>query len=580
MARSPSRRGTSRRSVVWPSTCLAPFAALALSACVGDVVQSSTAFPAAAPGSSPNVTLGSDGGVATAWDGGVAEPIYIPPIGTDGAVLPPPSGDAGLPGSGSGDGGSTEVPTGTDPCSNEDLRFARDVTLSGVSLYQVVEVPLYEDGALVTTRDVPVVQGKRALVRVHVKPGSTFSSRALRAVLTLQNDGPPTRLTRDLQVASASTKESLASTFNFEVDGALIGPSTRFSAAVVETACGGALGSAASARVPSADTAELAAEQIRKLRVVVVPTTINNITSTPTQDQLTQMRASMLAYYPVPDVEITVRSTPYDLSSAWACGTGDGWGCALDAIVALRTREAPTSDVYYYGVLTPASSFRQYCGSGCTLGVAYAATRQSARYQVGIGIGYANDLTYDTMVHELGHAHGRQHAPCAPGGSLDPGSIDPNFPSATAETQVWGWDSRSGALMPPTHKDVMSYCDPHWIGEYNYGAIAARSKSVNVTAYTYGAQVSSTGITYRNLIVGSRGAAYGQLSEQGTPPGEALWADVLDARGAVLDRVLVYKAELSNETTWFLFVPTLPTAAATLHVLADAPRDITLPAGG
>lgn len=67
------------------------------------------------------------------------------------------------------------------------------------------------------------------------------------------------------------------------------------------------------------------------------------------------------------------------------------------------------------------------------------------------------------MAHELGHAMNlHYHAPC---NVLDP---DPNFPYRDGSIGIWGYDARSGELVPPSTPDVMSYCSPAWISDYYF----------------------------------------------------------------------------------------------------------------
>ncbi len=80
-------------------------------------------------------------------------------------------------------------------------------------------------------------------------------------------------------------------------------------------------------------------------------------------------------------------------------------------------------------------------------------------------------LTYDrlpqasaTVAHELGHNLNVRHAPCG-----NPSGVDPNFPHSGALLGVAGWDPGSGSIQPPTAaRDLMSYCSPRWISDYNY----------------------------------------------------------------------------------------------------------------
>ncbi|MFO0677369.1 MAG: M66 family metalloprotease [Polyangiaceae bacterium] len=78
------------------------------------------------------------------------------------------------------------------------------------------------------------------------------------------------------------------------------------------------------------------------------------------------------------------------------------------------------------------------------------------------------------MVHEVGHAHGRPHAPC---GVSD---TDPSFPYSGGTIGVWGYDFRSKALVSPnTGKDFMSYCTPEWVSDYTFGKLFERIRTVN-----------------------------------------------------------------------------------------------------
>ena len=68
------------------------------------------------------------------------------------------------------------------------------------------------------------------------------------------------------------------------------------------------------------------------------------------------------------------------------------------------------------------------------------------------------------IAHELGHNMNLLHAPCG-----RPGSLDPGFPQIDGSIGAWGYDFRSGrGLVDRLTSDLMSYCNPHWIGEYGF----------------------------------------------------------------------------------------------------------------
>ncbi len=69
-----------------------------------------------------------------------------------------------------------------------------------------------------------------------------------------------------------------------------------------------------------------------------------------------------------------------------------------------------------------------------------------------------------TIAHELGHNFSLGHAPC----DVDLG-LDPHFPDPFGRVGSWGYDPRhGGSLVPPDFPDLMGYCEPQWIGDYNY----------------------------------------------------------------------------------------------------------------
>lgn len=70
-----------------------------------------------------------------------------------------------------------------------------------------------------------------------------------------------------------------------------------------------------------------------------------------------------------------------------------------------------------------------------------------------------------TIAHELGHNMNLGHAPC---GSPNLFTVDASYPYADGSVGVWGYDIRNGLLVPPDTKDLMSYCYPRWISDYNF----------------------------------------------------------------------------------------------------------------
>ena len=97
----------------------------------------------------------------------------------------------------------------------------------------------------------------------------------------------------------------------------------------------------------------------------------------------------------------------------------------------------------------------------------------------GVASGRSNFSTLSSSViaHELGHNMSLAHAPCG-----DPEKLDPLFPGATGQIGAWGYDFRDERLVPPDHKDLMSYCGPEWISGYHFKKALAHRLAVEASA--------------------------------------------------------------------------------------------------
>lgn len=442
--------------------------------------------------------------------------------------------------------------------------LASGLRIREVALYQTLKVPLYRDGAWLTRRSLPIVQGKDALVRVFVDALADYEPHRVRGVLTVRTRDGEVELTNERLITTDSGDAQLPSTFTFEIPAERLDPTTELSVALEELDCLADTGDAEYARVPTQGTQALSATAIRTLRVVLVPIRTNGREPDTSQAELDKMEAALLAYYPVPAVELSVHE-PLVWQGSIASTDTAVWSDVLDQVMALRKAEAPDDDVYYYGLLQPAATFRSYCGpEGCVLGLAPQTIRVQPSAQVALGASFADAQTYETLVHELGHAHGRGHSPCVKGGSIN--GVDTDFPQEDGTTGSWGWDARNKMLMPPSHRDIMGYCSPNWISPYTYQALAERSLTVNTKARLLGGLAVAT---WRPIILyESGGGRWGSTVETALPGGDLELADVLDATGAVLSQIEVVRVALShapNGALLYLPDPQSSWAALRLH---------------
>lgn len=355
-----------------------------------------------------------------------------------------------------------------------------ELTLDALSIFQTLEIPLMADGRslAVGTRAVPLVAGKRALVRAFVELDARFEARPLLGVLDIRTGEREHSVLSERIISGPSAPDDLASTFVFEVAAEDLAADSAYRVRVLET------DTTPLARFPETGFDDLGARALGPFRLVLVPYVANGFTPKTGEAELAALRRRLLALYPSRDVEISV-SPPVTLS--YPVGADDaGWDKALDTIYELREQAAAAPEVFYYGLLAPAESYDAYCPNSCLLGLAYIADErdESERAAIGVGVfpnGTGDGDAEDTAAHELGHALGRDHAPC---GISDPSDTDPDWPADAAHKNAligaYGYDFELQRLIKPRpNKDVMSYCSPAWVSEYTYAGIFDRLQAIH-----------------------------------------------------------------------------------------------------
>ena len=202
-------------------------------------------------------------------------------------------------------------------------------------------------------------------------------------------------------------------------------------------------------RIPETGRMSFDVRQAPPLRLRMIPVLLTLTGRTGDVINVTA-ESDLLAFtqeiYPFADLDVDVRepySTGADLTKK------EGWGQFIREIRLLRIAEE--SDRYYYGAveLPPQSAYG---------GLGY----------LGYGVAVGAD-TDEVLAHELGHNFSLRHAPC--GG---PSGQDQNYPYGGASIGRWGYDSQNEELLDPASVvDVMSYCRPKWISDYNFEKVMA-----------------------------------------------------------------------------------------------------------
>jgi hypothetical protein len=173
--------------------------------------------------------------------------------------------------------------------------------------------------------------------------------------------------------------------------------------------------------------------------------------------------------YPIPSINLSTHAAvPYTgpCTNNQPNPTGDDWEAMLDTVTAVWQAEG-SPNIYYFGLL------KIYCGGSCIAGIGWIGWPIAMGFD---GFGSSHSGASETHAHEVGHNHGRRHAPgCGVSGA------DASFPYKYPDGkgyigndtyQNYGFNIDTLAIYPyASYLDYMSYCDPTWTSDYTYEAI-------------------------------------------------------------------------------------------------------------
>jgi len=189
------------------------------------------------------------------------------------------------------------------------------------------------------------------------------------------------------------------------------------------------------------------------LRFVPVRQSANNLTGQVSNATKGALAEPTLRMHPLGVSNVDVRGSAFVTAAPplVADDSNGAWGRILGEVYALRNSDGFQGD--YVGIV-PVTYGGGIAGLGY-VGAPASISWDKAASAPGV------------IAHELGHNFGRSHAPCG-----NPGGPDPQYPYANASIGTWGLDLPALELKAPgTYKDLMSYCNPDWISDYNYVAI-------------------------------------------------------------------------------------------------------------
>lgn len=221
----------------------------------------------------------------------------------------------------------------------------------------------------------------------------------------------------------------------------------------------------------------IAVRTVAPLEVHLVPIhlTAGNSTGIVTQPSLQEYLYSVRQMFPVGALTATIGTT-FSTDVDFAGGAPAAWTAILPQLDALRVIEGTSR--YYVGAIRPPAgvTFVQNGGWGY-IPFQPSSSGPATRTSLVVGVGWFNraTMTQELVAHELGHNHGRRHAPCG-----NPSSPDPGYPHSGGTIGVWAHDVYSfsagltggiTSLGPSAGFDLMSYCTPPWTSDYTYEAL-------------------------------------------------------------------------------------------------------------
>ena len=399
-----------------------------------------------------------------------------------------------------------------------------DLTINGAYLVQATQ---RYDGS------VPLVAGRAALLRVFALANRT--NAVIPQVRVRLYNGPSLIQTYTIDgtgssVPTAVDESSLGRSWNVIVPGALIQPGLRL---LADMDPGGLVAESdeSNNQFPAGGTP--AAVDVRtlptfELRLVPVRQQVNGLQGDVTASNAETYLGGLKAMLPVGAYDAEVRAVYTTTAPAVDAGNSNGaWSTIMSELYALRGADA--SSRYYFGIVkvgyTSGVAGLGYVGGGAhtAIGWDWSSTAPSV------------------LAHEVGHNLGLQHAPC--GGASSP---DPSYPYSGGVTGVWGFNLASNALQAPSLGDLMGYCRPSWVSDYNWTAMVGyrQSSLLNVQAQGAGGLLVWGRITPGGVVL--EPAFRVALGSDLTPRPGPNRLELLGADGATVRTVSFATVELAD----------------------------------
>ena len=344
--------------------------------------------------------------------------------------------------------------TGTGLCAPADptlLDWLEGVTRQRVALCGRVGDAAAYLTQVVQSREfpVPLVAGEPALLRVFVTAERVTNAGLPPVRATFYRDGAMIHEAdipaKSDPIPAAIDESSLSKSANAEIPGWVIQPGLEI---VIEPDPDGTLDPAlgVAGRIPATGRMAVDVHAMPVFELTLVPFLWEESPDASILEITAAMAGDPEGHELLEDTRLLLPVAAMDVKAHESVATSTNNGFAImEQTEMIRVAEGGRG--HYLGVMAGPT------GPGSLLGVAYDIGSWSS-FSV---------LDSETIAHEFGHNRNLYHAPC--GGA---GGPDRYYPYGSGNIGAWGYDSRTGDLVPPDQPDLMSYCDPYWISDYQF----------------------------------------------------------------------------------------------------------------
>ena len=364
---------------------------------------------------------------------------------------------------------------GTKLCAPNDSAFQQ--WLSGIVVSRVPSCDLSTGSAAYLTQatqsftnPVPLIAGEEALLRVFVisDTGADADTPPVRA--TFYHGGMEVHSVGIAGNGSTVSREvdegSLSASVNAEVPGWVVTPGLEM---VVEIDPDGTADASMGVRgrLPAAGRSMVDVRSVPPLDLTLVPFLWSEDPDRSILSELSELSDNHELFRPLNDL-LPVRELNLTVRDPVLTSVNPTFDNRDQLLRETRlVYEMDDSDGYYMGIIVDEGGLAELGG----------ATSVSS-------------VNGFVIAHELGHNMGLMHAPCG-----SPDLVDQIFPYSEGTIGAWGYDRRDNRLVDSGTYDLMSYCHPQWISDYNF------TRALRDRLYSTAASVATSGHSGRNLAV-------------------------------------------------------------------------------